>query len=102
MFWPELLGCRVVLFIELRKKQDKEQVGCGKSILNLVFDVFNLRSEVHLLPSANVKLTVGYLSLGLRQEVRYMRCDRYVHTHSEEMTFLKFGHNLSKQECCLF
>lgn len=76
----------MVLFIELRKKQDKEQVGCGKSILNLVLDVFNLRCKVDLLPSADIKLTVGYLSLGLRQEVRYMRCDMYVHTHSEEMT----------------
>lgn len=92
----------MVLFIELRKKQDKEQVGCGKSTLNLVLDVFNLRCEVDLLPSANVKLTVGYVSLGLRQEVRYRRCDMQVHIHCEEMTFWKFGHNLSKQEHCLF
>lgn len=49
--------------------------------------MFNVRCEVDLLPSANIKLTVGYLSLGLRQEVRCMRCDMYGHTHSEEMTF---------------
>ena len=73
-FWPEQLGgrrCRLLGWERL----EEEQVGCGKNMLSSVLDVLNLRCQVDLPPSGNVKEAVRYLSLGSRHEVRDRKCD---------------------------
>lgn len=45
-------------------------MGCGKNIARLMVDAVSLRCQVDWLPSGNVKQAGGYVSVGLRQEVK--------------------------------